>query len=99
MSAGGAVPGGGLGGLATGAAASIADSPLRRRRDEELAGEGWTRRFIGGPPRLQEMTELYRELGKEVLLDPLQAEELHAGCEGCVLALSFFRAVYTRSRP
>ena len=80
-----------------GAAGSVADSPVRRARDEELAREGWTRRFIGGPPRLKEMTELYRELGREVLLDPLRPGELDAECGDCVLALTVFRVVYTRS--
>ena len=71
----------------------------RARRDAELAREGWTRRFVGAPPRLREMTELYRELGHEVLLDPVRPDELDDECGGCVLALSLFRVIYTRSQP
>jgi len=69
-----------------------------RQGDVELAREGWTRRFVGGPPRLQEVKELYESLGLEVHMEPLRAEELHGRCGDCTLALTFFRVVYTR-RP
>lgn len=72
------------------------DSPYRRERDRELAEAGWTRRFVGAPPRLQEMVELYETLGQDVLLDDLSPVELAAECDGCTLALSLFRVVYTR---
>lgn len=68
----------------------------RARRDAELAREGWVRRFVGGPPRLGEVKELYESLGQEVLLDPLEPEELARECGECGLALSLFRVVYTR---
>jgi hypothetical protein len=66
------------------------------RRDLELAIEGWRRRFVGGPPRLEEMVELYRELGHEVRLEELTDEDLAEHCAGCRVALSLFRIVYTR---
>ena len=65
-------------------------------RDAALAGQGWRRRFVGGPPRLDEMVALYRELGHEVRLEALDAAELAEGCRGCGPALSVFRVVYTR---
>ena len=68
-----------------------------RERDRALAGEGWTRRFIGGPPRLAEMLELYRSLGHEVRTEPLVDDDLEHQCAGCSLALSLFRIVYTRT--
>lgn len=68
----------------------------RARRDAELAREGWVRRFVGGPPRLGEVKELYESLGREVLLDPLEPEELARECGECGLALQLFRVVYTR---
>jgi hypothetical protein len=71
---------------------------VRRRRDEELAGEGWARRFTGSPPRLVELKELYETTGQEVLLDPVLPGELARECEGCTLALSLFKVIYTR-RP
>lgn len=67
-----------------------------RRRDEALAADGWTRRFIGGPPRLAEMIELYRAIGHEVRTEPLKEADLEDQCAGCALALSLFRVVYTR---
>lgn len=63
------------------------------------AGDGWERRFVGGPPRLAEAVELYRSLGHEVRLEPVRSEELERHCRGCVLALELFRVVYTRRRP
>ena len=71
----------------------------RRRRDEELGGAGWLRRFTASPPRLIEIRELYESLGHEVLMDPLTPGELAAECEGCTLALSVFRVIYTRLPP
>jgi hypothetical protein len=71
----------------------------REARDAELGSVGWRRRFVGAPPRLDEVTELYEGLGLEVLLDDLSPHELRAECGGCVLALSLFRVVYTRPAP
>jgi hypothetical protein len=71
----------------------------RKERDTELASGGWRRRFVGAPPRLAEVTELYEGLGLEVLLDDLSPHELRAECGGCVLALSLFQVVYTRPAP
>ncbi len=68
----------------------------RTRSEADLLAEGWKRRFVGGPPRLPEMVELYRSLGYEVWLEPPDPEEFGAECEGCTLALMFFRVVYTR---
>jgi hypothetical protein len=72
--------------------------PPRTKPEAELFAEGWTRRFLGGPPRLQEMIELYQALGYQVWLEPPAPEEFHDECEGCTLALALFRVVYTRPR-
>lgn len=69
----------------------------RRRRDAELADQGWQRRFIGSPPRLEESKTLYESMGLEVLLDPVTEEELRLECAGCALALTLFRIIYTRT--
>ncbi len=74
-----------------------AQSAVRQERDQELAGPGWTRRFTAAPPRLNELRELYATLGYEVMLDPLLPGELADECEGCTLALSLFRMIYTRA--
>ncbi len=73
-------------------------TPRTAEKDEELAREGWSRRFVGGPPRLRELQELYESLGHEVRLERLSAEELAQECGDCRLALELFRVVYTRRR-
>jgi len=71
----------------------------RRERDEVLARDGWIRRFTGSPPRLAELKELYELTGQDVLMDDVLAGELAPQCEGCTLALSLFKVIYTRRRP
>jgi len=71
--------------------------PMRRARDAELASEGWARRFTGSPPRLDEIRELYEATGQEVLMDEVLPGELARECEGCTLALTLFRVIYTRA--
>jgi hypothetical protein len=74
-----------------------ADVPrVRLARDAELAAEGWARRFTGGPPRLVEVRELYEATGQDVLMDDVLPGELAPECEGCTLALSLFKVIYTR---
>ena len=63
----------------------------------EVGEEGWKRRFIGSPPRLEESRTLYESMGLEVLLDQITEEELRSECAGCALALTFFRVIYTRT--
>ena len=73
-------------------------TPRTAEKDAELAREGWIRRFVGGPPRLREVRELYESLGHEVRLETLSPEELAEECGDCRLALELFRVVYTRPR-
>ncbi|MFW6078632.1 MAG: hypothetical protein ACODAE_03370 [Gemmatimonadota bacterium] len=65
-------------------------------RDRRLEREGWTRRFVAAPPRLDEIVGLYRSMGREVRVEPLDEEDLREACAGCALALALFRVVYTR---
>ena len=58
--------------------------------------QGWTRRFVGAPPRLQEAVELYESLGLEVRLEPPSADDLQEFCESCAAATTLFRVIYTR---
>jgi hypothetical protein len=76
---------------------AVATGIHRAERDAELAAEGWSRRFVGAPPKLKEHVELYESLGQEVLQDAVSEEELAEVCAGCALALTFFKVVYTRS--
>lgn len=76
------------------------------KREEELLGAGWEKRFVASGPRLQEAVELYGEIGFEVLLEPLPAEgELKdAACEesGCTACFDVdrerYRIIYTRAK-
>jgi hypothetical protein len=69
---------------------------VRLARDRQLASLGWLRRFTASPPRLVELRALYEDLGQDVLLDRLLPGELASECEGCTLALTLFRVIYTR---
>jgi len=69
------------------------------QREAELQSQGWTRRFVGAPPRLKETVELYQSLGFEVHLERHAPEDLGGECDGCRLALSLFRVVYPRPPP
>jgi len=73
-------------------------TPRTERKDAELAREGWIRRFVGGPPRLLEIREVYETLGHEVRLETLSPDELAEECGDCRLALELFRVVYTRRK-
>jgi hypothetical protein len=44
--------------------------------------EGWTRRFTAREPLLSEAVDMYRELGFEVLLEPLPGKSECKSCEG-----------------
>lgn len=53
-----------------------------RTREKSLEAQGWKRQFIANEPRLTEAVEMYRELGFEVLLEPLPREPECTACEG-----------------
>ncbi len=67
----------------------------------ELLDEGWTRRFTALGRRLNEVAELYSELGFEVRLepvDPAQEETMSAeSCKDCFVTLQA-RTIYTRPK-
>ncbi len=65
--------------------------------EEQLKKEGWQKRFTIDEPRLSEMVEQYKELGFEVLLEPvdLSSEE----CTSCIAVdPKRYRTIYTRKR-
>jgi len=66
-------------------------------REEQLKKEGWEKRFTIDEPRLPEMAEQYKELGFEVLLEPvdLSSEE----CTSCMAAApQRYKTIYTRQK-
>ena len=71
-------------------AAQIEADPSR------IAG-GWERRFIANGPRVEEMVDLYRELGFEVVADPILPQQLSGDCGDCQLLMQLqFKMIYTR---
>jgi len=70
-------------------------------RRAALQEEGWIRRFTALGRRLEEASELYRQLGFEVLLEPADSEEqTSAGAESCrqCFVTAYARTIYTRPR-
>lgn len=68
-------------------------------REEELKKEGWEKRFTTDEPRLSEMVEQYKELGFEVLLEPVDTSSEE--CTGCLTDPAFsdrYKTIYTRQK-
>lgn len=65
---------------------------------DPLEREGWERRFVAAPPRLEEAVALYESMGFEVRLEPVGAPVDGEPCAPCAPALARSRAVYTRRR-
>lgn len=70
--------------------------PPSASRETELMRDGWTRRFVAAPPRLEEMMALYRSLGLEVTDEPVDQTTLDADCSGCFTAAAASRIIFTR---
>jgi predicted ATPase len=84
----------------------ISSNPLRftiygltvfMTREEELRKQGWEKRFTIDEPRLSEMVEQYKELGFEVLLEPVDTSSEE--CTTCITAFhDRYKTIYTRQR-
>ena len=70
-------------------------------RSAQLQAEGWTRRFTALGRRLNEVAELYSELGYEVRLEPVDLDEEEGMsseiCKDCFVSV-LARTIYTRHR-
>jgi hemerythrin-like domain-containing protein len=67
--------------------------------DAKRTREGWEHRFVAVGARADEMIELYRELGYDVVADPVGGEGLLDGCSACFgSGPEPYRSIYTR-RP
>ena len=59
--------------------------------------QGWTKRNIMDEPRLSELVEAYKELGMEVLLEPVDLDS--KDCTECMRAApEKYKVIYTRER-
>ena len=66
-------------------------------REDDLKKEGWEKRFTTDEPRLSEMAEQYKELGFEVLLEPVDPSSEE--CTVCITAAADrYRTIYTRRK-
>ena len=66
-------------------------------REEELKKEGWEKRFTMDGPRLSEAVEQYKEIGFEVLIEPVDTSSEE--CTSCMTAMSDrYKTIYTRSK-
>ncbi len=71
----------------------------RTPREDELAKEGWTKKFTTCEPKLSEYVKLYAEMGFEILEEKVTAAELGDGCNTCFLeAVDLYRTIYTRPK-
>lgn len=67
--------------------------------DRELRAAGWERRFLVGGDRVPEMVTLYRELGYEVLVEPVASEGTDPSCNACLSSGHAHHVIYTRLGP
>jgi hypothetical protein len=68
-------------------------------RQGELTRQGWEKQAIYDEPRLSEMADIYKDIGLEVHLEPLQADE-EPGCTACMASMpDQYKTIYTRKKP
>ena len=75
------------------------ENPMEQKspRDAELTAQGWTRQFSAGSPRLEEAVENYRELGFEIILEPVDLNPSDGTCTSCMSENpDLVRVIYTR---
>lgn len=66
-------------------------------REEDLKKEGWEKRFTMDDPRLTEMAGLYKELGFEVLIEPVDPSSEE--CTSCISPdPKRYKTLYTRKK-
>ena len=68
------------------------------RREEELREKGWIKRSSIGETRLSECVDLYKSLGYEVHLEPVNPNELDEECRRCYEKDETVRTIYTRKK-
>jgi len=67
--------------------------------DPGRIAQGWEHRFVAAGERVEEVVALYRELGFEVVADPVGGEGMDDGCTACFAGQVRYSAIYTRRRP
>ena len=69
------------------------------RSDPALIAEGWERRHMVGPDRIEESIEIYTSMGLEVKAQPLTPEDFADQCKECgsIICHSYV-LIYTRKK-
>jgi hypothetical protein len=68
-------------------------------QEEELKKEGWEKQATLGEPRLSECVQLYKSLGYEVRLEPIDLSKLSEECKRCLVCdLTTIRTIYIRKK-
>ena len=65
-------------------------------REEELTKKGWMKQNTIGEPRLSECVDLYKSLGYEVHLEPINPNEMSEDCRRCFEKDKTVRTIFTR---
>lgn len=75
------------------------DESFSVRSDPALIAQGWERRHMVGPDRVDESIELYTSMGFEVKAQPLTAEDFADQCKECgsIICRSYV-LIYTRKK-
>lgn len=67
--------------------------------DPELIAQGWERRFVADGSRVKEMSDLYKEMGLEVRMEPVKKDQMAVKCEDCHIHMMLnFKTIYTRKK-
>lgn len=74
--------------------------PKPPKSDQDLIKDGWERRFLADPERLEEAVELYRSLGLEIKAEPLGPADFGPDCQSCASEVcKTYVLIYTRKPP
>jgi hypothetical protein len=74
-------------------------SEAQLQPDPALVAEGWQRRFTADEPRIQEVVELYAQLGYEVRMEPVTSGDVQDDCHDCqASAGTRLFTIYTRKK-
>ncbi|HJN74798.1 MAG TPA: hypothetical protein QGF58_12770 [Myxococcota bacterium] len=69
------------------------------RSNVALLAEGWERRHLAEPARVEEAMDVYAEAGFEVRAEDLGPADFGTGCSACSASIcSSFKLIYTRKR-
>ncbi|MBT3339674.1 MAG: hypothetical protein HOM34_09875 [Planctomycetes bacterium] len=73
------------------------EQPSPPKADRDLISQGWERRFMGDPSRVEEGKELYESMGFEVQVVLMAPSEFPTACGDCPdLVCEEYAILYTR---